>query len=131
MKTLSTITILATLITLMNCEMPRNIEAGVLWSDDTYFAAEGDWYLAISEGSYSNEVGAVVDVVDQMPITFGKNEVVRFDLGSGSAGNITAFVYLDRTSNGIYDDGYDLITGYKYNYSDPGETTCISVSAYF
>ncbi|MBT4034210.1 MAG: hypothetical protein HOB84_14755, partial [Candidatus Marinimicrobia bacterium] len=55
----------------------------------------------------------------------------KFVLGSGAEGNLTAFVYLDINKNGIYEDGYDKLTGYKYNYAVSNETTSIAVSAYF
>jgi len=131
MKTLNlTLTILAALI-LSNCENPRYIEAGVNWTDDSYFSAEGDWYLAISDGCYSNCDGATLEVLDQLPITVNKNVTQKFVIGSGSEGNLTAFVYLDSNGNGVYDDGHDTLTGYKFNYAVNNETTLIAVSAYF
>ncbi len=131
MKTMNIfITILAALF-IVNCEKQLYVETGVTWNDDSYFSAEGDWYLALSEGCYSNCEGAAIDVVDQLPITTGQNSIKRFVLGSGSEGNITAFVYLDVNENGTYDDGYDKITGYKFNYSDASETTSIAVSAFY
>lgn len=116
---------------LMNCENHRYIEAGVNWSDDSQFQAQGNWYLALSEGCYSNCEGAVIDVADQVPIIAGEKAVVHFVLGAGSAGNVTAFVYLDVNANGVYDDGYDKITGYKFNYVNDSETANIAVPAYF
>lgn len=125
--------LLATLSALMliNCESPVYIDAGVNWSDDSYFSEDGDWYLALSEGCYSNCEGASVTVVDQLPITVNQKVIKKFALGSGSEGNITAFVYLDVNKNGSFDHGYDKITGYKYNYSEKNETTAIAVSAFF
>jgi hypothetical protein len=131
MKTTRIILGIIAALSLMNCEKQLYIETGVLWSDDSYFSAEGDWYLALSEGSYSNDFGATINVVDQLPLSVGENATRRFVLGGGSTGNITAFVYLDVNGNGIYDDGYDNLTGYKFNYADDTETTSIAVYAYF
>jgi hypothetical protein len=115
----------------MNCEKQIYLEAGLTWTDDTYFNETGDWYLAVSEGCYSNCAGAMLCVVDQIRVIPGQNAVQRFVLGDAAEGNITSFVFLDVNHNGSYDDGYDQITGYKYNYSSTDETTCIAVSAYF
>jgi hypothetical protein len=131
MKAINIIIIIIAALFIFNCEQQLYVETGVNWSDDTYFNGEGDWYLALSEGRYSNTAGATMDVVDQLPITIGENSTKRFVLGSGSQGEITAFVYLDVNENGIFDDGYDKITGYKYNYSDFNETTNIAVSAFY
>ena len=131
MKSLNIALIILTALIISNCENLRYVEAGVVWTDDSYFSAEGDWYLAISEGCYSNGEGATLDILDQQPISANKNVITKFVIGSGSEGNITAFVYLDVNQNGVYDDGYDQLTGYKFNYSTENETTAIAVSAYF
>ena len=131
MKTLNLLFVIMAALILINCESPLYIEAGVNWSDDSYFNEEGDWYLALSEGCYSNCTGATIDVVDQVQLSVNKSVIERFTLSSGSEGNITAFVYLDVNQNGEYDDGYDKMTGYKFNYADKGESTCIAVSAFF
>ncbi len=131
MKTINLALILLTAVILSNCENPRYVEAGVTWSDDLYFSADGDWYLAISEGCYSNYDDTAINVLDQCPIPVNKNITRKFVLGSGSEGNLTAFVYLDTNGNGVYDDGYDKLTGYKFNYAVKNETTPIAVSAYF
>lgn len=131
MKTLTHLILIVISLCLINCESPIYIEAGVLWSDDAQFSEDGDWYLALSEGCYSNCEGATLDVIDQAPLEPNKVATNRFVLGSGSKGNVTAFVFLDTNENGIYDDGYDILTGYKYNFADTGESTAIAVSAYF
>jgi len=131
MKNLNIIATILIALVLSNCESPRYVDAGVIWSDDSYFSEEGDWYLAISDGSYSNDIGATIDVLDQLPITVNKKTTQKFVLGSGSEGNLTAFVYLDTNENGSYDDGYDKLTGYKYNYAVSNETTSIAVAAYY
>ena len=125
--------ILITIISifLYNCENPLYIDAGVIWSDDSYFSEEGDWYLALSEGAYSNAEGETIDVIDQLRISVNKNSINKFVLGLGSKGQITAFVYLDVNQNGQYDDGFDKITGYKSNYADKNQTAHIAVSAFF
>ncbi len=131
MKSINLLILITAALTLFNCENPLYIEAGVIWSDDSYFSEDGDWYLALSEGSYSNTAGSIINVVDQLPLSVNKKASKHFVLDSGSEGNITAFVYLDTNNNGIYDDGYDKMTGYKYNYADKGQSTSIAVSAYF
>lgn len=131
MKNFSIILIIFFALVLTNCENPRYVEAGVLWTDDSYFTAEGDWYLAISEGCYSNCEGATIEVLDQYQISTSSNVTQKFMLGSGAEGNLTAFVYHDSNGNGTYDDGYDKLTGYKFNYATSGETTSIAVSAYY
>ncbi len=131
MKPINMLLILVAAVTLINCENPLYIQAGVIWSDDRYFSEEGDWYLALSEGCYSNCEGAVIDVVDQLPISANKKVTKKFVLNSGSEGNITAFVYLDVNKNGSYDDGYDKMTGYKFNHAVKGESTDIAISAFF
>ena len=131
MKNLSIIAIILTALVLSNCENPRYVDAGVIWTDDSYFSEEGDWYLAISDGCYSNCEGAEINVLDQYQIEANKKTTQKFVLGSGSEGNLTAFVYLDTNGNGTYDDGYDKLTGYKFNYATANETTAIAVSAYF
>jgi hypothetical protein len=118
-------------ILFINCEKQIYLEAGLTWSDDVYFEQSGDWYLAVSEGCYSNCEGATLCVVDQFQVTPGTNTIERFVLGDAAEGNITSFVYLDVNQNGTFDDGYDHITGYKFNYSGFGEVTSIAVSAYF
>ena len=131
MKNLSIIAIILTALVLSNCENPRYVDAGVIWTDDSYFSEEGDWYLAISDGCYSNCEGAEINVLDQYQIEANKKTTQKFVLGSGSEGNLTAFVYLDTNGNGTYDNGYDKLTGYKFNYATTNETTAIAVSAYF
>lgn len=131
MKNLSMFLTLILFFTLFNCEKMLYVETGVLWHDDDYFNHEGDWYLALSEGPYSNSLGATIDVIDQLPIAVNDSRPKRFVLGSGSEGNITAFVYLDANGNGMYDDGYDKLTGYKFNLADASETTNIAVFAYY
>jgi len=131
MRTTSIILIILSALMMSNCETPRYVEAGVIWMDDSYFNADGDWYLAISEGLYSSEEGAIVEVVEQIAIRANVDAIQRFVLGSGPEGNLTAFVYVDVNGNGLYDDEYDNITGYKYNYAVNNETTQIAVMAYF
>jgi len=131
MKTLNIFFIILIAMVVSNCENPRYVEAGVIWTDDSYFSADGDWYLAISDGCYSNCEGATLDILEQMPISVNRKTTQKFVLGSGAEGNLTAFVYLDINKNGIYEDGYDKLTGYKYNYAVSNETTSIAVSAYF
>ena len=131
MKNLSTIFIILIALILSNCENLRYVDAGVIWTDDLYFSEEGDWYLAISDGCYSNCEGVAIEVLDQFPISANKKTTQKFALGSGAEGNLTAFVYLDTNENGAYDDGYDRLTGYKFNYAEANETTEIAVSAYF
>jgi hypothetical protein len=131
MKNLNIITTILIALVLSNCENPRYVDAGVIWTDDSYFSEDGDWYLAISDGCYTNCEGATIDVLDQMPIVPNKKTTQKFVLGSGAEGNLTAFVYLDSNGNGTYDDGYDKLTGYKFNYAAANETTSIAVSAYF
>ena len=131
MKTFNLLIFIFAALMLINCESPLYIEAGVNWSDDSHFNQEGDWYLALSEGCFSNCTGATINVVDQIQLSVNKPVTERFTLNSGSAGNITAFVFLDVNQNGLYDDGYDKMTGYKFNYADKGESTCIAVSAFF
>lgn len=131
MKKASAILLLFCTTLLMNCERNVYLETGLTWSDDSYFVQDGNWYLAVSEGCYSNCMGASLCVVDQVEVTPGENVIERFVLGSGAEGNVTSFVYLDVNANQIYDDGTDLVTGYKYNYSEAGNTTAIAVSAYF
>jgi len=131
MKTLMTMIFLGTTLLFLNCENQIYVEAGITWSDDKYYGNDGDWYIALSEGCYSNCEGATVRVVDQLPLSRGEDTVKRFVLGAGSSGNITAFVYLDVDGNGAYDDGLDEITGYKFNHSDIHETTDIAVSAFY
>jgi len=131
MKNLNIILILLVAMLISNCENPRYVEAGVIWTDDSYFAEEGDWYLAVSEGCYSNCEGAAINVLDQFPISVNKKTTQKFVLGSGAECNLTAFVYLDTNENGTYDDGYDKLTGYKFNYAEANETTEIAVTAYY
>jgi hypothetical protein len=131
MKNLNIITTILIALVLSNCENPRYVDAGVIWTDDSYFSEDGDWYLAISDGCYTNCEGATIDVLDQMPIVPNKKTTQKFVLGSGAEGNLTAFVYLDSNGNGTYDDGYDKLTGYKFNYAAANEITSIAVSAYF
>ena len=131
MKNINIIFAILIALLLSNCENPRYVDAGVIWTDDSYFTEEGDWYLAIFDGCYSNSECTPIDVLDQFPIEANKKTTQKFVLGSGAEGNLTAFVYLDTNENGTYDDGYDKLTGYKYNYATNNETTSIAVSAYF
>jgi len=120
-----------TALVLFNCERQIYVETGVMWTDDQYFNGDGDWYIALSEGSYSNSEGARLNVIDQLQIHPGRNSLDRFIVDSGSAQNITAFVYLDVNRNGSFDDGYDQITGYKVNYADVDVTTSMAISAFY
>jgi len=131
MKNLNIILILLVAMLISNCENLRYVDAGVIWTDDSYFSEDGDWYLAISDGCYSNDEGAAIEVLDQFPISVNKKTTQKFALGSGAEGNLTAFVYLDTNENGTYDDGFDKLTGYKYNYAVSNETTSIAVAAYY
>jgi len=131
MRTLHIILILLLGLLVFNCTRQLYVETGVLWTDDQYFNTTGDWYIALSEGCYSNGEGAKLNVIDQLPLTPGRNSVERFIVDSGTAEDITAFVYLDVNQNGQYDDGYDKITGYKFNYSTVNTTTPIAVPAFF
>ena len=81
MKNLNILSIILIALVLSNCENPRYINAGVIWSDDSHFSEDGDWYLAISDGCYSNCEGADIDVLDQFPITVNKKTTQKFALG--------------------------------------------------
>lgn len=83
MKSISIILTIIAVFSIINCENQIYVETGVIWSDDSYFSSNGDWYLALSEGSYSNCEGATMHVVDQLPISVNTNAVKRFVLGSG------------------------------------------------
>jgi len=131
MKNIRYVLVMMSALLFMNCEKQIYLETGLSWSDDSYFEQAGNWYLAISEGCYSNCEGATLCVVDQEPVSAGVDQIHRFVLGGSAEGNITSFVYLDVNDNACFDDGIDHVTGYKFNYSDAGETTSIAVSAYY
>jgi len=131
MKRIKTIVIFPLLLIFMHCEDCQYVEAGIIWMDDIHFEKDGDWFLAVAEGCYEQCDGAIIDVLDQHHVVTNQNTIKRFVLSSTSGCNVTAFVYLDVNQNEQYDDGYDVLTGYKYNYCSMNETTPISIAAYF
>ncbi len=116
---------------IFSCELNQDIQVGVLWKDDVQYAASGARYLGLIKGIYDFDTGFTGELLDTAAVTPGINSTYVFSVSTGGAENYTAFVFIDLDSDGIFDDGDDTVSGYKYNYGEPGEALNISVSAYY
>ncbi len=119
------------LIALLGCEMDQNINVGITWLDDNHFDSDSSRYLGIVEGEFDLNTGFETTLIELAKIIPGDDATHSFSLATHSSSNYTAFVFIDMNNNDNYDEGYDLISGYKYNRGEPGECLNISVSAYY
>lgn len=116
---------------LWGCEASQEIEVGVLWHDDAHFSNANTRYLAIVEGEFDLETGFDATLAELSSVTPGTNAIQKWSLGSRGTGNYTAFVFIDENGNGQYDDGHDIVSGYKYNCAAKNECLNISVSSFY
>lgn len=120
-----------TVMCLCSCESLLDIEVGILWQDDPFFSDTGTVYLGILKGKWDSNTGFDNTVLDISEVQPGMNESCRFSVNTSKSDNFTAFIFIDIGDNGIYDDGYDTVLGYKYNYGESGGNLEISLSAYY
>ena len=130
-KTLSVAKLGVAALLLWGCETSQEIEVGVLWNDDIHFSNENSRYLAIVEGEFDLETGFDVTLAEFISVTPGTNAIQKWSLGSGGSSNYTAFVFIDENGNEQYDDGHDIVSGYKYNCAEENECLSISVSSFY
>ena len=114
-----------------SCSQHQMIEVGVLWQDDTHYASSAPAYLALAEGSFDLETGFDTELAEWITVKPLDNAVHPFSLPASSGCNYTAFVFRDVNENGIYDEGHDVVSGYKYNYGEPHECLAMSVTAFY
>jgi len=116
---------------LLSCESLLDIEVGILWRDDTTISQAGSTYLCVLKGKWDFETGFDDDILDTVEVVPGTNGIHKFSINSGESDHFTAFIYMDNNHNGSYDEGYDDVLGYKYNYGESGRDLEISLSAYY
>ena len=116
---------------MFSCESTLDIEVGVLWQDDSRFVNSHDRYLALLEGKFDSQTGFDSEVKDQVLVLPANQETHRFSFDAGGSNNYTAFIYIDENANGSYDEGYDVVSGYKYNCVDKDARLRISVSSFY
>jgi len=122
---------LTCLVILIGCETSQLIEVGVLWNDDSHFSNSNATFLAIAEGEFDQETGFDTILIELTSVSPGENEVHKYSFSTTSSNNYTAFIFVDENHNGTYDEGYDIISGYKYNCAAAGECLSISVSSFY
>jgi hypothetical protein len=115
----------------LGCERTQELEVGVLWNDDSHFSNNNSRYLALVEGEFDLETGFETSLVELTPVTPGTNATHKWSLGSSSSQNYTAFVFIDINESASYDEGLDIVSGYKYNCVSEGECLSISVSSFY
>jgi len=125
------LTIVSMVLLLLSCESLLNIEVGILWRDDTTFSQSGSTHLCILKGKWDSETGFDDDVLETSDVVAGTNDLYKFSLSTSQADHFTAFIFVDNNGNGKYDEGYDGVLGYKYNYGESGGNLEISLSAYY
>ncbi|MBT3825915.1 MAG: hypothetical protein HOF96_13165 [Candidatus Marinimicrobia bacterium] len=116
---------------LCSCEPEVNIEVGVLWEDDQYFNDSGSACIGILGGKWDSDTGFDGTILDTTSVRLGVNGNYKFSIIASESDNYTAFIYFEHSGNEIYDEGYDIVMGYKYNKAEPGKTVEISLSAYY
>ena len=116
---------------LLACEKTQEIQVGLLWKDDAFFSHSGSRYLGLLEGEYDLTTGFDMPVLDSTPVLTGINKSYLFSISASGSRNYTAFIFIDLDSSKTYDEGYDIISGYKYNYGEPGACLNISLSSFY
>lgn len=116
---------------LVSCESTQEIQVGILWQDDPHFDDTGIRYLAVLKGECDFDTGFEGYVLDSQPVRLAENTTYYFSCVSSGAGNYTAYIFVDTNADSSYSEGYDVITGYKYNYGEPGEPLTISLSSFY
>jgi|GEM_PF-334984 len=119
------------MIIVLGCESTQEIEVGVLWNDDSHFNNDNPRYLAITEGEFDLETGFDTGLIELTSVTPGTNARHKWSLSSRSSQNYTAFVFIDINESGSYEEGLDIVSGYKYNGFNEGECLSISVSSFY
>jgi len=125
------IPILITLLILCSCESFLDIKVGILWNDDPHVSQSDSVYLGILQGKWDSESGFDCVLLDTTEVLVGVNRCYSFSINTDDSDNYTAFIFFDSNGNGKYDDGYDSVLGYKYNYGESGGDLEISLSAYY
>jgi len=119
------------IIAIYGCETALDMHVGISWLDDDHFSSGSARYLGVVEGEFDLDSGFETTLIELAKIIPGDDTVHTFALPSNSSTNYTAFVFIDMNNNANYDEGYDVISGYKYNCVQPGECLNISVSAFY
>ena len=114
-----------------SCESYIDIEVGILWQDDQHFNHISDAYVGILEGKWDSGTGFDGDLLDAQEVTIGTNTGHSFTISTDRSAHYTAFIFYDENDNDLYDEGYDHIAGYKYNWGESGGELDISLSAHY
>ena len=116
---------------LISCDTQLDIEVGILWRDDPFFNQTGSTYLGILKGQWDTNTGFDKSMLDTAEVVPGANRFYKFSIDVINSDHFTAFIFMDNNDNQSYDDGYDSVLGYKYNYGESGGELEISLSAYY
>jgi hypothetical protein len=125
------IPIVVTLLILCSCESFLDIKVGILWNDDPHVNIADSVYLGILQGKWDSESGFDSGLLDTAEVLVSVNHCYRFSINTNDSDNYTAFIFYDSNGNGKYDEGFDEVLGYKYNYGKAGGQVDISLSAYY
>lgn len=113
---------------LASCESTQDLEIGLRWEDDQYLESSQKIYLSILKGVFDSNSGFDSQDLATVEVICCENQTYSFSFSSSGSSSYTAFVYIDKDGNAKYEEGYDLVCGYKYNYGNTGEPTFISLS---
>lgn len=123
--------VLLNILLLSSCESFVDIAVGVLWQDDQHFSHSSKAYIGILAGKWDPDTGFEGDLLEAEEVTVGTNTDHSFAISADKSSHYTAFIFYDENDNAQYDEGYDPIAGYKYNWGKSGGEVDISLSAYY
>ena len=115
---------------MVGCSQDVGLTVNISWDDNDDFTETGDWYLAVTVGSYIVDQAIAENAFDQETVEAGENSTVTFSY-SGDSDMYTAFVYLDANGNGSFDSDTEYITGYTTEWIDAGEEMTFEVTPYY
>ena len=102
-----------------------------MWKEDTSFIAAEYRYLALIKGKCDFDTGFTNTLLDTSHVIPGIDATYHFSIPSSKAADYTAFIFVDINPDGLYEDGYDTVSGYKSNRGEIGDVLYISVSAFY
>ena len=115
---------------LASCTPNSQVQVGINWHEETIMEGDLDWYLALAEGSYMDTWSQCMDPIYIRKVDAGSDCVENFNLLDENYSALTAFIFYDYNDNAMYDDGIDILTGFKPGWPDAHEEYFVQVSAY-
>lgn len=115
----------------LGCSQSTQVEVGLNWSKDGYATLQGNWLLGVIDGEHINDWTIKGLPIHLVPVTSGENIIERFLLPDENHIQLTAFVFCDVNNNMTFEDGEDIITGFKPGARNSNDEFYLQIGAWY